>query len=145
MGYNTDWNGYLETSRPFTESEINQWTEMAETRHDSEYHYGNSQREYPSIWCDFEISNQEGTGVFQWNGSEKTYEGLGWIKYFLNWTMKLDEPMVVKGRFDWEGEEEGDEGVVIVERKDRDYIIHIGEVEKHYHKVMKAHTLMRLK
>jgi len=50
MGYNTDWNGILKTSRPFTQEELHYWKEMSEMRHDSEYGYGSPHREYPSIW-----------------------------------------------------------------------------------------------
>ena len=35
MGYNTDWNGSLKTSRPFTRLELNAWNEMAEEKYPS--------------------------------------------------------------------------------------------------------------
>ena len=143
MGYNTDWNGTLKTSRPFTQEELNYWKEMSEMRHDSAYGYGSPHREFPSIWCDFDVVNfndKTGTyGVFRWNESEKTYEGKKWIKFFLNWVSKFEIPMYVKGILEWRGDEEDDAGAMVVEYDVKDGItqhkLHEEEVVYEYNRI----------
>ena len=119
MGYNTEWNGSLKTSRPFTRIELNTWNEMAEERHDSDYEYGSIFREFPSIWCDFNIRNtSDGGGVFEWNESEKTYEGMGWIKHFIKFLNKCSEdtPIHAEGIMYWQGDDSEDCGYVSVDK-----------------------------
>ena len=141
MGYNTDWNGMLKTSRPFTQEELNYWKEMSEMRHDSAYGYGSPHREFPSIWCDFDIVNfndKTGTyGVFRWNESEKTYEGKKWIKFFLNKLKEWNktEKIYAHGELEWRGDD-GDEDmgrvVVIGMEVGGKHAIHIENVEFTY-------------
>ena len=45
----------------------------------------------PSIWCDFNIRNHPDSGVFEWNESEKTYEGIGWIKHFIKFLIECSK------------------------------------------------------
>ena len=131
MGYNTDWNGSLKTSRPFTRLELNAWNEMANERHDSKHNYGSPYREFPSIWCDFNIRNNKnyenvkgGTffgsdyGVFEWNESEKTYEGIGWIKHFIKFLIECskENPIYAEGIMYWQGDDSEDTGYVSVDK-----------------------------
>tara|TARA_R100000808_G_C2146675_1_gene154613 strand:- start:1241 stop:1696 length:456 start_codon:yes stop_codon:yes gene_type:complete len=113
MGYNTDWNGGLTLSRELTPKEQKEWNAIIENRHDSEYFEGDERREFPSIWCDFEIDGKE----FRWNGNEKTYEGIGWIKFFLNKLKEWNktEKIYAEGELEWRGDD-GDEdmGRVVV-------------------------------
>ena len=113
MGYSTDWHGGLELSRSLTPAEQKEWDNIEENRHDSKHGYGDSKREYPSIWCNFEVQGRR----FQWNGNEKTYEGYGWILYFLKtckeWSMENDL-VYATGEMIWEGEQSDDRGRVIV-------------------------------
>ena len=37
MGYNTDWHGGLELNRNLTRAEQQEWDDVVENRHDSEY------------------------------------------------------------------------------------------------------------
>lgn len=115
MGYNTDWNGCLKLSRPLKQQELKEWNEIVENRHDSEYNYGDSQREFPSIWCGFDIEGLE----FRWDGNEKTYEGVGWIKFFVKkleeWSKENDHLIYAEGEMFWSGEECDDVGKVSVE------------------------------
>ena len=142
MGYNTDWNGILKTSRPFTQEELHYWKEMSEMRHDSGIAKDGSRidREFPSIWCDFDVTNyndKTGTyGVFKWNGSEKTYEGKKWIKFFLNKLKEWNktEKIYAYGDMEWRGDEEYDMGRVSVVGMEvgGKHTIHIENVELTY-------------
>lgn len=133
MGYNTDWNGELTLSRKLTPVEQKEWDTIQSERHDSKYNYGDDKREFPSIWCGFEVvkvhSDYElaslsfkGVNVFRWDSGEKTYEGIGWIKFFLNklkeWSEK-GERIYAEGEMEWRGEEDTDMGRVVIETNKR--------------------------
>jgi|TARA_R100000479_G_scaffold171555_1_gene115209 hypothetical protein len=113
MGYNTDWNGVLNLSRELTPSEQQEWETIRNERHDSQYNYGDERREFPSMWCGFEVSGD----CFSWDGGEKTYEGVGWIKFFIDklkeWSK--NESIYAWGEMEWDGEESDDIGKVVVE------------------------------
>ena len=113
MGYNTDWNGELTLSRDLTPTEQKEWDTIQNERHDSQYNYGDEQREFPSIWCGFEVDGN----IFRWDCGEKTYEGVGWIKYFIDklkeWSK--NESIYAWGEMEWDGEESDDIGKVVVE------------------------------
>ena len=133
MGYSTDWHGGLELSRSLTPSEQKEWDYIVETRHDSDYGYGDPKREYPSIWCNFEVDRN----LFRWNETEKTYEGYGWIKYFLKtcqeWSME-NGLVYATGEMIWEGEESDDRGRVMVgyDTKTNLYTVEEEIAELHY-------------
>ena len=125
MGYNTDWKGRIELSRPLSKSEQQEWDDIYEQRHDSKYEYGDVRRKFPSIWCGFEVTKVEteygdafSKTIFRWDGGEKTYEGIGWIVFFVEklkeWSTR-ENPIYGTGIMNWRGEEWGDEGRVIVE------------------------------
>ena len=141
MGYNTDWNGSLKLSRTLKQQELKEWNTIVENRHDSEYNYGDSKREFPSIWCDFYIDGKE----FRWNGSEKTYEGKQWIKFFLkklmDWSKASGHLIYAEGDMEWNGEEEDDMGRVIVEYLPFDvgYRMHIEKGVLDYERELTLH------
>ncbi len=128
MGYNTDWYGQLKTNRAFTQKELDEWDEITNTRHDSEYEMGDDKREFPSTWCGFEIVNKHGHdgvydskekhGVYRWMGHEKTYQGKKWAIIFLKKLIKWSktEDIYAEGELEWSGERESDMGRLVVER-----------------------------
>ena len=132
MGYNTDWNGSLELNRNLTRAEQQEWDNIVENRHDSEYGYGDTKREYPGIWCNFEVQGRR----FQWNGNEKTYEGYGWILFFLKWTKQKskDNLLYAEGEMTFQGEDMNDLGRVTVEYHEDKYFVdeEIGEISYTY-------------
>ena len=73
---------------------------------------GNKNREYPSIWCGFEVELDK----FKWDEGEKTYEGIEWIKFFVNKVIEWnkEKEISVEGEMEWRGEEMGDNGQVKV-------------------------------
>ena len=71
----------------------------------------NSGKCQPGLWCGWTI-NYEGTEVI-WDGSEKFYEYINWIKYMIThffepWGIKLN------GEMDWFGEDSSDTGKIII-------------------------------
>lgn len=144
MGYNTDWNGQLKTNRAFTTQELIEWEVIVEERHDDEFKYGDERREFPSIWCGFEIKNitdDSGTyGVFRWMGHEKTYQGKEWTIFFLQKCMEWshNEEIYAEGVLEWRGDEEDDMGALVIEKaSDLDdegamMMMHIEKVEFSY-------------
>ncbi len=65
----------------------------------------------PGLWCNWEIS-EYGT-TLEWDGGEKFYEYVAWLKYYINhffskWGVMLN------GEITWTGEESSDLGKIIV-------------------------------
>jgi hypothetical protein len=65
----------------------------------------------PSLWCGW-CPNEEGTEII-WNYSEKFYNYVQWLEYIIEnflkpWNISLN------GSMEWEGEERGDIGIIIV-------------------------------
>ncbi len=112
MGYSTDWLGELKLSRPLSAWEQKRWDWVHDTRH--EINYDDPKSEFPSIWCGFEVVDGD---TFVWDGSEKTYEGYEWIKYFLrelqDWSNAYGL-IYAEGTLQWEGEDRDDRGQVTV-------------------------------
>lgn len=109
MGYNTDFEGRFEFSRPLTVVEARLLHDFSESRHggNMEVHEG-----YPGFWCDW-APTSDGVGL-AWNGSEKFYNYIDWLehlvsKFFDPWDIKLN------GTVTWHGEGPGDVGRIIVE------------------------------
>ena len=98
--------------------ELDTWNEMTRERHDSQYGYDDHRREFPSIWCNFEISNHDNKGLFSWNETEKTYEGIGWIKHFLKFLIECskDSPIYAEGIMYWQGDDSEDNGYISVDK-----------------------------
>jgi hypothetical protein len=69
----------------------------------------------PGLWCQWVIEDgtDEGTQVLVWDGGEKFYEYIPWLKYYIK---KFFEPWGVKlnGEIIWEGEESEDKGKIVV-------------------------------
>ena len=70
-----------------------------------------SPRTQPSLWCDW-VPNEDGTHL-QWNGSEKFYAYVKWLKYLItNFFAPLGYSL--NGEVQWRGEEWEDTGFIIV-------------------------------
>jgi len=66
----------------------------------------------PGLWCQWEVS--ENGSILQWDGGEKFYNYVEWMKYLINhffskWGVLLN------GEITWEGQESGDIGKIVVE------------------------------
>jgi hypothetical protein len=69
----------------------------------------------PGLWCNWEIEEPivGGEQVLVWDGGEKFYEYVAWLKYYINhffskWGVMLN------GEITWTGEESTDLGKIIV-------------------------------
>lgn len=100
--------------------------------HDSsivEYNYAPGEGKYndpikpeggqPGLWCQW-VPSKDGYAL-EWNGSEKFYHYVEWLKYLIEnflkpWGYK------VSGLVEWEGEDSGDYGVI--EATDNEVITH---------------------
>jgi hypothetical protein len=66
----------------------------------------------PGLWCQWVIVDENGIQYLEWNGSEKFYYYVEWLKYlekhfFKPWNIQLE------GEIQWQGEEIGDIGKII--------------------------------
>lgn len=79
-------------------------------RDDSIVNYNSPPASQPSLWCQWEPSD-DGKHI-KWDGGEKFYEYVAWIKYFNEhffkpWGVKLS------GDVKWRGEDPSDRGVIV--------------------------------
>lgn len=161
MGYNTDWYGELKTNREFTIEELNEWNEIVDNAHPSEYMYDDDKREFPSIHCGFEIINKHDFkgkkpvgkhGVFRWMGYEKTYQGKEWTIFFLKKLIKWSKTkdIYAEGELEWKGDDgDNDMGRLVVERaaeeigyppEEKMLIMHIETVDFKYRREKTAYV-----
>ena len=65
----------------------------------------------PGYWCDWHIN--EKTGVVEWDGGEKFYNYVEWLKFLVD---NFFEPAGYKlnGEIFWGGEDRDDTGVIVV-------------------------------
>jgi len=68
----------------------------------------------PGLWCQWVVTElDEGKQILEWDGREKFYNYVEWLKYLINhffepWGVKLN------GEINWSGEETGDIGIIVV-------------------------------
>jgi hypothetical protein len=79
---------------------------------DSILEYNSPPVEQPSLWCKW-IPTDDGKYI-EWSGAEKFYSYTDWLSYLINnflspWGYRLN------GEVTWQGENEDDHGVIIVE------------------------------
>ena len=73
-------------------------------------HNGNPANQ-PSLWCGW-IPNEDGTAI-EWNGVEKFYEYIDWIKYIIENFLKR-WGYTLNGEVEWEGEDRDDFGKIVI-------------------------------
>ena len=66
----------------------------------------------PGLWCQWIIVEEDGVQYLEWDGGEKFYDYVEWLKYldkhfFKPWNIQLE------GEIQWQGEEIGDIGKII--------------------------------
>ena len=65
----------------------------------------------PDLWCDW-TPTEDKKGL-QWNGSEKFYNYVDWLKYIIKRVL-MPRGYTLSGIVEWRGEEFGDDGMIIV-------------------------------
>ena len=106
MGYSTYFTGLFEFDEPLTEEQINTINKFGSERHES-----TAGKQYPGIWCDWEVS-EDGKYLMH-NENEKFYYYVEWLdylidKYFKGWGRKLN------GVVTWDGEDCTDNGTITI-------------------------------
>lgn len=68
----------------------------------------------PGLWCQWTYNNRDGFHVIEWDGGEKFYEYIEWIKYLID---KILQPRgyILNGSVEWQGEEREDRGRILIE------------------------------
>jgi len=139
MGYTTSFRGSVKTNKPVDDETFNLINGLATTRRmkrnltgygvEGEFYYNPDSKEMgqedtpdiiddnkpprtqPSLWLQWVMCDDKQT--IEWDGNEKFYEYTRWMRYIIN---SILEPRgyVVNGKIDWNGEEAGDYGVLVV-------------------------------
>ncbi len=65
----------------------------------------------PGLWCQW-VPSEDGTQI-EWNGSEKFYYYVEWIKFIIEHFLK-PWGKTLNGEVEWQGEERDDRGMIIV-------------------------------
>lgn len=139
MGYSTSFLGHFQVDKPLDDDTFNLLVGLATTRRmkrklgsefgvegeffvsgkglfgqdgdDSILDYNKPPRTQPSLWCCWEpMSRTE----IAWNGGEKFYEYIPWIKYLLEKVL-LPRGYKLTGRVEWQGEDPSDVGIIVAE------------------------------
>ena len=139
MGYTTEFSGRFEIDRPVDEETsklingLNETRRMArdvddkygiegefyiegkgymgQDRDDTIIDYNRHPRTQPSLWCRWELS--EDRKYIQWDGGEKFYEYVDWLKYLIKKILAPRE-YILNGEVEWFGEDYNDRGLIIV-------------------------------
>ena len=102
MGYNTEFDGEFALSRRLDEKTCNALEKLADSRHDDE--------EMPSIWCQWVVGENRRT--IRWDGNEKFYGYIGWIRYINNHFL-LPKKIMLNGTVVFQGEDPKDGGRIV--------------------------------
>ena len=140
MGYTTEFEGRFDLDRELSEEMFNFLKSFNETRRmkrkisdefgvegeffvkgggdfgqgreDNIIEYNEPPSTQPGLWCQW-TPTEDRKGI-EWDGGEKFYDYTEWLVYLVN---KILAPngYVLNGAVQWEGEERGDRGKIIVE------------------------------
>lgn len=65
----------------------------------------------PGLWCQW-VPSEDGSEI-EWDGSEKFYNYVEWIKFIIEHFLK-PWGKVLNGEVEWQGEERDDRGMIVV-------------------------------
>ena len=131
MGYSTDFSGKFTLNKPLDDetykllADLNQTRRMArqlgpEYGAEGEFYVdgeaGESVIDYnrppstqPSLWCQWQPTEDRMSII--WDGGEKFYEYVDWIKYIINRVLD-PKGYVLNGEVWWDGEDQSDTGLI---------------------------------
>lgn len=139
MGYTTDFSGRFELNKPLTPKMQEFLTRFNETRRmarnvegfgiEGEFYvfgkgsfgqdnepnvidFNKAPRTQPGLWCQWTPSS-DGKGI-EWDGGEKFYAYTEWLVYLIHKVL-APNGYVLNGTVQWQGEDTGDVGEIIVE------------------------------
>jgi hypothetical protein len=84
---------------------------MGQTHDASIIDYNSPPKGQPGLWCQWE-PNAQGTAIV-WDGSEKFYEYVKWIKYLIEHFLQ-PWGYIANGEVKWQGENDADTGTIII-------------------------------
>lgn len=103
MGYTTDFTGRFRLNKELTRKDFQELESWNDERHDSD--------KYPSHYCQWKPSS-DGWSI-EWDEVEKFYSYVEWIEWLIkNWF--APKGYILNGEVEWEGEEQGDVGKIII-------------------------------
>ena len=139
MGYTTDFEGEFKVDKPVDEDTYKLLRGLQETRRikrsdlpeqygiDGEFYYEEDNdisnkgkivnyntppNTQPGLWMQWEI--QEDKQTIEWDGNEKFYDYIEWIKYIID-RILAPRGYVLNGEVEWQGEDREDIGTIQVE------------------------------
>jgi len=88
----------------------------------------------PGLWCQWIVSDYKQNDILEWDGSEKFYSYIDWLKYLME-NFFIPWGYVLNGTIKWQGENMGDTG--LIEVKDNNIIVYTlnGILEKEAQKI----------
>lgn len=101
MGYTTDFYGSVDFSRALTAKQRADFDVIHEERHE--------ERTHPGYYCQWETNGES----LYWDGGEKFYYYVEWLEWLIEHFFK-PKGIVLNGAIEWDGEERGDIGIIIV-------------------------------
>ncbi len=140
MGYTTEFKGKFDLDKPLDEDTYKLLKGLSETRRmkrdvedkfgvEGEFYinldgdfgqthennivdYNEPPKTQPSLWLQW-IPTEDKLHI-EWNGAEKFYEYIKWIKYIID-KILIPRGYVLNGEVRWRGEEFDDMGTIVVE------------------------------
>lgn len=103
MGYTTSFEGKLQLNKQLSLDDYQWLKNFAEERHE--------EPGYPGIWCQWAPS-KDGWHI-GWDGGEKFYDYVEWMEYLIK-EFFFPKGYRLNGEIEWEGEEQGDVGKIMV-------------------------------
>jgi len=105
MGYQTDFSGQFDLDKDLTVKQVNELRAFNDMDHRAEDYA-------PGNYCQW-VPNEDGTAIV-WDENEKFYNYTAWLvvlidKFIRPWGIQLN------GSVRWDGEEQGDAGVITIE------------------------------
>ena len=140
MGYTTEFKGQFNLDKPLSVADLNFLKKFNETRRmarnlpeeygvqgefyvDGSGSFGQDREKsvidyntppstQPGLWCQW-VPTEDGEAI-EWDGGEKFYNYVEWIKYLIDKILK-PRGYVLNGSVRWRGEDFDDDGTIIVE------------------------------
>ena len=109
MGYQTDFYGAFDVTPEMKEKDAQELIDFSEQRHDD---LAGDAAKCPGVWNQW--VPDESRKYIEWDGGEKFYEYVEWIKYLIDHFL-APWGIVVNGSVEWRGEDWGDTGTISVE------------------------------
>jgi len=104
MGYTTNFNGQFKLNKQLSLDDYQWLKDWNEDRHEES-------EGYPSYYCQW-MPTEDGLAL-EWDEEEKFYSYVEWLEWLIKNFFK-EKGYILNGEVEWEGEEQGDVGKIIV-------------------------------